>query len=184
MRLLGNAVEVGTHRGDFAEQLLRRWRGTLWCIDPWGDIPGYESQAKTLISALGGAKDRKMDMLETQRKLRNCAPARHRLLQECSPYAASLFLDNSLSFVYLDGDHSFEAITADLAAWWPKVLPGGIFAGHDWLCPGPVDAPDNWGRNIQPAVAAFCEYQCLDLWVVVEEGGLPWSFYVIKPGEE
>jgi len=87
-----------------------------------------------------------------------------------------------LSFVYLDGDHRREPFEADLNAWWPKVLPGGVLAGHDWLCPGEVDG--GWGKEIQPAVAAFCDTHKLDLWVVAEEGGLPWSFYVIKPWEE
>ena len=35
-------------------------------------------------------------------------------------------------FIFLDADHSYDAVMADLKAWLPKVKPGGTFAGHDW----------------------------------------------------
>lgn len=40
--------------------------------------------------------------------------------------------DQSLDFVYLDANHNLPDIIADLAAWIPKVRPGGIVAGHDY----------------------------------------------------
>ena len=40
--------------------------------------------------------------------------------------------DAKLSFVFIDADHTFEGVTADLAAWHPKVIPGGLISGHDW----------------------------------------------------
>ena len=35
-------------------------------------------------------------------------------------------------FVFLDADHSYEGCAADLAAWAPKVRPGGYICGHDY----------------------------------------------------
>lgn len=46
--------------------------------------------------------------------------------------AAELIADESMDFVYLDGEHSFEAVSADIAAWEPKIKPGGWLGGHDW----------------------------------------------------
>jgi predicted O-methyltransferase YrrM len=46
--------------------------------------------------------------------------------------AAPQFADGSLDFVFLDARHTFEAVQQDLAAWWPKLRPGGLFAGHDY----------------------------------------------------
>ena len=46
--------------------------------------------------------------------------------------AASQFADGSLDFVFLDARHSFEDAQQDLAAWWPKLRPGGLFAGHGY----------------------------------------------------
>ena len=52
----------------------------------------------------------------------------------CAPsvQAASRFEDEFFDFVYIDADHSYEAVRADLEVWWPKLKPGGLFAGHDY----------------------------------------------------
>ena len=39
--------------------------------------------------------------------------------------------DESLDFVFIDGDHSFEAALKDFQNYYPKVKKGGIFGGHD-----------------------------------------------------
>jgi hypothetical protein len=49
-----------------------------------------------------------------------------------STLAAKLFPDNSVDFVYIDAEHSREALLRDLRLWWPKVKPGGIIGGHDY----------------------------------------------------
>jgi predicted O-methyltransferase YrrM len=35
-------------------------------------------------------------------------------------------------FVFLDADHSYEGCKADIAAWAPKIKPGGWLGGHDY----------------------------------------------------
>ena len=45
---------------------------------------------------------------------------------------AGYIINNTLGFVFLDADHSFEFVSKELEAWWPKVRKGGIFAGHDY----------------------------------------------------
>lgn len=73
--------------------------------------------------------------------------------------AAKLIEDKSLDFVFVDADHSSEAVKADFEAWTPKVKDNGWLLGHDinWLTvkkiaddilPGYVIGPDNaWGRK-------------------------------------
>jgi predicted O-methyltransferase YrrM len=46
--------------------------------------------------------------------------------------AAENFDDNSMDFVFLDADHSYESVKADITAWWPKIKPGGWLCGHDY----------------------------------------------------
>ncbi len=53
-----------------------------------------------------------------------------------SDEACNMYDDASLDFVFIDGDHSEDAVRKDLAAWFSKVKPGGIFAGHDFYFPG------------------------------------------------
>ncbi len=57
--------------------------------------------------------------------------------------AAALFADESLAWVHLDARHDYDSVRADIAAWLPKVRPGGWLSGddynRDWF-PGVVDA--------------------------------------------
>jgi predicted O-methyltransferase YrrM len=47
-----------------------------------------------------------------------------------SVYAAPLFENNSISMLFIDGDHSKAG--EDIDAWYGKVKSGGIICGHDW----------------------------------------------------
>jgi predicted O-methyltransferase YrrM len=53
-------------------------------------------------------------------------------IQGWSHEAAEHFDDASLDLVFIDADHSQEAVARDLLAWVPKVKPGGVIAGHDY----------------------------------------------------
>jgi len=54
--------------------------------------------------------------------------------------------DGSLDFAFIDANHSYEGASADAAAWFPKVKPGGWLCGHDYGNP-------RWG--VQRAVDEF-----------------------------
>jgi len=45
---------------------------------------------------------------------------------------------NSCDAVYIDADHSYDAVNQDIELWLERVKPGGILAGHD------IDFPDVW----------------------------------------
>jgi len=40
--------------------------------------------------------------------------------------------DNTLDFVYIDGEHTYDFVMIDLVLWSRKVRPGGIISGHDY----------------------------------------------------
>ena len=73
--------------------------------------------------------------------------------------AAELVEDNSLDFIFIDADHSTEAVHNDILTWSPKIKDDGWIIGHDinWptvkvvadeLLPGYVIGPDNaWARK-------------------------------------
>ena len=69
------------------------------------------------------------------------------VLEMTSTEAAAHIPDGSLDFIFIDGDHSYEAVARDLELYWPKVRAGGIFAGHDWVLPEPA--------GVQRAVTEF-----------------------------
>lgn len=56
--------------------------------------------------------------------------------------ASKLYEDNSLDFVFIDADHEYEGVKADILHWLPKVKTNGVLAGHDFAhyCPGVMKA--------------------------------------------
>ena len=40
--------------------------------------------------------------------------------------------DGSLDLVFIDGDHSYEAVSKDLEFWWKKIRIGGMMLGDDY----------------------------------------------------
>ena len=54
------------------------------------------------------------------------------LVEACSYDAADDFADGSVAMVYVDADHHTGLVRRDIAAWWPKIRPGGRLGGHDY----------------------------------------------------
>jgi predicted O-methyltransferase YrrM len=174
--LTGTAVEVGTHLGGFASAFLRDWKGhTLFCIDHYPDFEGSNRAADfgQAMQALRSAKKEGQSF---------------EFIREPSLEAVKRFRPGSVDFVYVDGDHSFEAVLADLNAWWGPLAPGGILAGHDVVCFAAPMAPDNWGLAVQSAIMNFTHRlpDPVDCFIVIEQldltfHGAPWSYYFQKP---
>lgn len=47
--------------------------------------------------------------------------------------AAKMWPDNWFDFVYIDDNHKYNHVKKELKEWWPKVKPGGILAGDDFM---------------------------------------------------
>ena len=52
------------------------------------------------------------------------------------------FADKSLDFVFIDANHTYEDVKADIRAYLPKIKDGGVIAGHDYCAdwPGVIQA--------------------------------------------
>lgn len=125
--LLGAGAEVGSEAGAFAATVLATWRGrALALVDPWAaqDRAVYADSTND-PARLAGAFTAVVRLARADDRVRLC--------RGYSPAAAAGFEDGSLDFVYVDGNHAYLAVAADLAAWYPKLKPGGLFAGHDYL---------------------------------------------------
>jgi predicted O-methyltransferase YrrM len=46
-------------------------------------------------------------------------------------YAAAPTFKGPIDFLFIDADHTYDAIKKDWADWFPKVNDGGIIALHD-----------------------------------------------------
>ncbi len=54
------------------------------------------------------------------------------ILEMQSVTAALHFGDQSIDFAFIDADHDYQNVCADIQAWWPKIKLGGVLAGHDY----------------------------------------------------
>jgi hypothetical protein len=79
--------------------------------------------------------------------LRRLAKSNVQWLMTTSAEAARCVADESLDFVYIDGNHSFDFITQDIQYWYPKIRNGGIISGHDYGI-----------RSVRRAVDTFAKY--------------------------
>lgn len=54
--------------------------------------------------------------------------------------------DNSIDAIFLDGDHSYDAVSKDLPFWWNKLKIGGWLLGDDYASchPGTTKAVDEF----------------------------------------
>lgn len=81
----------------------------LHCIDPWLQHPSSRENARYRLE-----------------------PYRAYLMRSTSLEASRLFMDESLDFVIIDGDHRFEYAMQDILLWVPKVKHGGMVICHDY----------------------------------------------------
>jgi hypothetical protein len=67
--------------------------------------------------------------------------------------------DESLDCVFVDGDHSYEAVVKDLPFWWKKVRSGGQLLGDDY-----------WMPEVAKAVHEFADSQHLQVNFLYKDG--------------
>ena len=121
------AVEVGVFKGQFSKHLLENWKGQLWMVDPWRAFEEGEGYVDA-----SNHKEHQTAYLEAMENIEG-HEARGFMLRGLSSDMASRFEDGSLDLVYIDGNHAYEWVKEDIELWWPKLKPGGIIAGHDYL---------------------------------------------------
>jgi hypothetical protein len=127
--LLGTGAEIGVKVGSYSDLLLRTWRGRkLISIDPWleADAGDYDDTA----NVPQGVQER--FYADACARL-----ARHGERSEVwrmtSAQAATRVADAELDFAYIDARHDYASVREDLELWLPRIRPGGVLAGHDYV---------------------------------------------------
>lgn len=119
-------VEVGTFIGHGANAICRGFQqGQLTCVDNFSGV--INDGRGSVNGKISPDMIRECWSLNTRLNEGRC-----RLIETKSLDAVKQFDDGSLDFVYLDADHGYEPVKREIAAWLPKVRPGGIIAGHDY----------------------------------------------------
>ena len=161
-------VEVGTEQGKFAAEICRdNPQAKLYCVDPYMAYDRYEQH-------------------QTQDKLdRFLAEAQERLalhnvmfLRMTSLEGAQFFRDGELDAVFIDANHAYEYVKADIEAWAPKVRRGGMVCGHDYKPEGQERKPLPFG--VIQAVNEYVAANKIAPWFVFKGDKCPSFGWVVQ----
>ena len=134
-------VEVGVMRGWNTVGLLEKCPNLhMFLVDRWME---YHPNTTYARSKDDNARWKMDDWrLLFEEAMINLAPhwGRFQILQGDSVHMSHAIADDSMDFVFIDADHSYEGCKADIEAWLPKVKSGGMIGGHDYNHPKPT-----WG---------------------------------------
>ena len=146
---LKNGAEIGVARGTFTRHLFDHVPELQMIgVDPWERLEGGEEAI-------------------ADHKLRGQAWVKMKMKSE---EAAPQIADESLDFVYIDGDHSFDAVMLDLIMWSRKVRKGGLVGGHDYY--------RFQNAGVVPAVDCYTREHNIHKWFITDEKLV--SFFWVK----
>ncbi len=119
-----NILEIGTYEGSYALKIYEIFpKSFLYLLDTWDSKNTdfyYSVRPGTVESAYTVAQSRFNDKQNVS------------LLKESSQIVFNNFENDFFDWIYIDGDHSYEAVKLDLHNWFSKLKNGGIMSGHDW----------------------------------------------------
>jgi predicted O-methyltransferase YrrM len=136
-------VEIGSWKGKssayMAVEIANSKKSIQFdCIDPW---PSYKSSGEYFETY--------KNLYETF--LNNVEPVKDYInpIRATSMESVENYQDNSLDFVFIDGNHEYEYVFNDIKHWISKIKSGGVLSGHDYHSPEVINAvSDNNLNNI------------------------------------
>lgn len=167
-------AEIGVWKGAFSEKLCLKnpLLKELLCVDPWVSYPAWLDTKNTLPQEQA---ERFMAKAYEEARTRLAPLSRCTLIRDFSVEAAKQVPDGSLDFIYIDANHTREAVTADLIAWTPKVRAGGFCAGHDYRM-----FPNKPTIHVIEAVQDFTAAHGIDPWFVLAADRTPSWLWVAR----
>ena len=101
----------------------------FYLVDPWVNRPELAYQRSWY--GLNGPNDMESIYDDVCNKFKN--DNRVKILRGPSEQVLETLDDDRLDWVYIDGDHHYEAVKKDLEISYRKVKQGGIIAGDDYI---------------------------------------------------
>jgi hypothetical protein len=146
-------VEIGSFQGESAEVFCQYFKH-VHCVDTWNieHLQGYIDHAELKQNPEDVFDKIIIDRFTNVTKTKTT-----------SKEASDSFDENSIDMVYIDGDHSYDAVKEDILLWSPKVKVGGHITGHDYHEGGAVQKALNETLGI-PDIK-FQDYS----WVIIKK---------------
>lgn len=170
-------VEIGVAYGYHAQHILSNNPDADYVgIDPY--VAGYDEEdpfVQDVVGLFQAAPEEAMERLyqRVSEDLEKEFGKRGCIRREDSVAASKKFEDRSLPFVFVDGDHRYAGVLADLEAWWPKIAHGGVLCGDDFKWPG-----------VREAVMTFFTSVGRDVFLLQSPNNDHVSFYAVRPLRE
>jgi hypothetical protein len=126
-------AEIGVWVGSTAQKVLEARPLVMHImIDSWKTPEPGSSYAKSDDSI---ARQKQAYFDECYEKTKDAVrifKERAVILRQTSFNASQTIQDKSLDYVFIDAEHTYEGVSADIKLWLPKVKPGGWIGGHDY----------------------------------------------------
>jgi len=124
----GVIVEIGSWKGGSSVELAKankkyEKKASLYCIDTWDYREGYNHPE---LCKLAKGEDI-YEAFKNNMRDYSCT-----VLKGLSEMFLKQFENESVDLIFLDADHSYEAVKQDISNWWLKLRHDGIFCGHDY----------------------------------------------------
>ena len=122
----GHIVEVGAWKGASTSYLAveaQHKKMRIDVVDTWFGSEEHKEMNEIIENSLFGT------FIDNMRPLINLINP----IRTDSVSASKMYSDESLDAIFIDADHGYESVKADILAWMPKVKTGGILAGHDYI---------------------------------------------------
>jgi predicted O-methyltransferase YrrM len=116
--------EIGVWKGQTSKVLLSAFPHLIyWMVDSW------EHKRNQVGANTQEDMDNGMSIAFADTEF---ASHRRSVISLDSVKAAKKFPNEFFDFVFIDANHKYKFVKADIEAWWPKVKKGGIAIGHDY----------------------------------------------------
>ena len=83
------------------------------------------------------------------------------IIKKNSMEAACSFEDNFFDYIYIDAEHSYEAVKQDLNCWYPKLKNNGYIFGDDYHW-----REDDYTLSVKKAYQEFFKKNNIRSWCV------------------
>jgi len=164
----GVGVEIGVSEGWYSSKVMELGKvDKMYGVDPYSPHQGYRDYTReTTFNRLSAKAHECLDKYPN-----------YEFIDEYSVEAAQQFDDESLDFVYIDGDHSYGAVMDDIEVWIKKVKPGGILAGDDYI----RSERDKRFYDVITAVDDYVEINKIPMLYLYRKGRTPTNWLFYKP---
>ena len=164
-------AEVGVYWGEFFDSyypVLKNVTDEFHLVDLW-DVVGNDDYHSKIPQKVADAYNRIQSRYGDKDNVF--------IHKGASTEMVKKFDDGTFDYVYIDADHRYDGVFADIKAWYPKVKSGGFICGHDTY-PAPNHEKnrdqDEWG--VARALEDFFGDEIENVYLTGEQYYMSWIY--------